>query len=126
MAKKTKKSVKIPKSVMGVKVPKALRKASVVQSLLQNPLGRAILADALVAAAGAAAAALAKHAPGGDQLARGGHAVADATAGAVGKGSDLVSSAVNTLSEVVSDVVTPRDKRGRDKDQQNNRDDRRH
>jgi hypothetical protein len=51
---KTKK--KVPKRVAGVKVPKFLRKSAILQTLLASPLGRDILANALIAGAGAAAA----------------------------------------------------------------------
>ena len=49
---------KIPKRIMGVKIPKALRSSTLLTSLVGSHTGRQIVADALVAAAGAAAAAL--------------------------------------------------------------------
>jgi len=49
---------KIPKKIAGVKIPKILRKDSLLKSLLNSPTGRQIIANALVAAAGAAASAL--------------------------------------------------------------------
>jgi hypothetical protein len=60
MAKKakSKKADALPKSIAGVKVPKAVRKSSALGTLFNSELGREILADALLAAAGAAAAAL--------------------------------------------------------------------
>ena len=62
MAKKGK--AKLPKQVAGVKVPKRLRKSGKsFAGLFKSPLGREILADALVAAAGAAAAALVRNRP---------------------------------------------------------------
>ena len=57
----TKSRIAIPKLVAGVPVPKRLRKASFITSILNHPLGRTILADAILAAAGAAATALNKH-----------------------------------------------------------------
>ena len=50
--------VKIPKTVAGFKVPKQIRKSSVVRSLLSSRTGREIAGRALIAGAGAAAAAL--------------------------------------------------------------------
>jgi hypothetical protein len=57
MAKKKKKFA-IPKTIAGMKVPKRLRKSSLVRNLLSNRMGRQIMADALVAGAGAAATIL--------------------------------------------------------------------
>ncbi|RWX20164.1 hypothetical protein EHI42_01795 [Rhizobium hidalgonense] len=54
MAKKN----SIPKKIAGYKVPKALRKSSLINGLLGSDVGRGILANALTAAAGAAAAVL--------------------------------------------------------------------
>jgi hypothetical protein len=52
------KNNKIPKKIAGYKVPKAIRSSSLVKSLMASDVGRGILANALKAAAGAAAAAL--------------------------------------------------------------------
>lgn len=49
---------KLPKRIAGFKVPKALRRSKLVRGLLGSELGRHIVADALVAAAGAAATVL--------------------------------------------------------------------
>lgn len=49
---------KLPKSVAGLKLPKDLRKAALVEAFAATPAGRELLADALTAAAGAAAATL--------------------------------------------------------------------
>ncbi|MGQ9365283.1 hypothetical protein [Azospirillum sp. ST 5-10] len=57
MAKHKSKGFKLPKRIAGVKVPKHLRKSGgSLGSLLESPMARQILADALVAAAGALAA----------------------------------------------------------------------
>ena len=48
----------IPKKIAGYKVPKSLRKSRLLKHLLRSPLGREILANALTAGAGAAAAAM--------------------------------------------------------------------
>lgn len=51
----------IPKKIAGLKVPKTLRKSKTLRSLLGSATGREILANALTAGAGAAAAALLRH-----------------------------------------------------------------
>ena len=111
MAKATKKA-KLPKTIAGVKVPKALRKLGPLGRLIDHPLGREILADALIAAAGAAAAALVKHRPSAAQMAQAGEQVAAAgekavsgTAQAANLGRDLVQTAAGAVAEVVADAA---------------------
>lgn len=53
-----KKKTKLPKRVGGFRIPKALRRSKTIEAILSNPVGREILAGALVASAGAMAAAL--------------------------------------------------------------------
>ncbi|MBY3266852.1 hypothetical protein HFO15_35430 [Rhizobium laguerreae] len=50
--------LKIPKKVGAYKIPKAIRKNPILQGMLANKVGRDVLAKALVAGAGAAAAVL--------------------------------------------------------------------
>lgn len=99
MAKKRK---TVPKSVVGVSIPKTLRNSSLVSWLFENPLGRQILADALVAAAGAAAAALVKHRPSGEEIARGGQTVANAASAAAATGTGLARSALDGIGELLA------------------------
>ena len=54
---------RLPKTLWGVRIPKKLRKSKLIDWLLNDPIGRNLLADALVAAAGAAAAALTRNPP---------------------------------------------------------------
>ncbi|MFL5258911.1 MAG: hypothetical protein ACJ8AS_04100 [Hyphomicrobiales bacterium] len=54
---------RLPKTLLGVRVPKKLRKSKLIDWLLNDPLGRNLMADALVAAAGAVAAALTRNPP---------------------------------------------------------------
>lgn len=89
MAKKDKS--KLPKKIAGVKLPKNLRKGV---AGLDSPLAREILADMLIAAAGAAAAALVKHRPTGRQV-----------ADAAGATRDVVQSAAETVTETVADAA---------------------
>jgi hypothetical protein len=85
---------KVPKKMFGAKIPKSLRKSSVLQSLLGSPTGRQIIADALVAAAGAAALALTQSNTGK----KAGRAVADS--GAIAK--DALQSAASAASGVIA------------------------
>ena len=100
-----KNKVKVPKKVGRVKTPKALRKSGVVEGFLNNPLGRDILAGALVAAAGAAVSALARHRPSASQVAEAGSATL-ATGGRAAKATaDTVGDAVSTLSRAMTEVA---------------------
>ena len=53
-----KKKAALPKKIAGVKVPRTVRKSRMLRAMLKNPMGRDLLANALVAGAGAAAAVL--------------------------------------------------------------------
>ena len=99
MAKKDK--LKVPKRIAGVKVPKALRKG-LTSSLLDNPRTREILADALLAAAGAAAAVLAKNRPTSQQVADAGETVAKAGAGAAAATGEVVRDAAEAVTEAAT------------------------
>ncbi|MCC2690658.1 MAG: hypothetical protein K0S21_3461 [Rhizobiaceae bacterium] len=52
------KSKALPKRIASVKIPKSIRRSKTLRSLIANPVGREILAGALVAGAGAAATIL--------------------------------------------------------------------
>ena len=95
---------KLPKKVAGVKVPKTLRKNALV-TLFDSPIGREILADAIVAAATAAAAALVKHRPSARQLANAGEAVVDAGADAASATRDSVQGAAGAVANLVTEVA---------------------
>jgi hypothetical protein len=93
MAKsKAKGKIKVPKTIAGVKVPKALRQSGWLEPVLADPHAREILADVLIAAAGAAAAVLVKERPSMRQVTETGEAsaardqvldAADAAAGVI-------------------------------------------
>jgi hypothetical protein len=100
-----KNKVKVPKTVGGLKIPKSLRKSGTVNTLLNNDLGRTILADVLIAAAGAAAAALVQHRPTGAQVAHAGEAALDTGQRAVSGTTDAVQAAAGTLGSVFTDAV---------------------
>ena len=99
-----KKKVKLPKSVAGVKIPKILRQSDAVTTFLTDDLGRAILKDVLVAAAGAAAAAMAQHRPSGSQLAQAGDAALDTRERAVAGSADAVQAAAGLLGSVLTEA----------------------
>ena len=100
-----KNKVKVPKTVGGWKIPKGLRKSGAVTMFLNNDLGRSILADVLIAAAGAAAAALVQHRPTGAQVAYAGEAALDSGQRAVSGTADAVQVAAGTLGSVFTEAV---------------------
>jgi hypothetical protein len=102
MAKKS--QVKLPKTIAGVKVPKAVRTSGLLDEVLNSPLGREILAEALVAAAGAVATVLMKR-PSAGQVARASETIADTGVEAVSVTKDLAQTAVGAVAEVVADAA---------------------
>lgn len=88
-----KKSKLVPKKIAGLKVPKKLRKSKVLRGLLDSDTGRAILASALTAGAGAVAAALTQDREAG-------------TAGKAAKGNlGLLSGALHDGAGAIMQVV---------------------
>jgi hypothetical protein len=104
MAKKAKRKRSAAKAIAGVKLPKMLR-ASSLSTLIESPLGREIIADALVAAATAAAAALVKHRPSSRQVAAAGEAVAGAGGDAAAATRDTVQSAAGAVATLVTEAA---------------------
>ena len=103
MAKKTK--AKRPKTIAGVKVPKAVRTSGLLDELLNSQLGREILAEALVAAAGAVASVLMKKRPSADQVAQAGETIVEMGAEAASATKDLAQTAVGAVTEAVADAA---------------------
>jgi hypothetical protein len=97
-----KKKNSIPKRVAGVKVPKFLRKSSLMKAMLATPMGRDIAAQALVAAAGAAAAVLVRDR---EQVAEAGEKGVKKSMKAVDVATEAVQSAANAVVDVVSDAA---------------------
>ncbi|WP_254021559.1 hypothetical protein [Mesorhizobium escarrei] len=111
---------KLPKKIGGFKVPKSVRKSTLLRNMLASPVGRDLLANAITAGAGAAAAVLVRE--------RG--EIADATksaaktgakksARAAGLATDMVQSAASAMMAVVSEAahkVLPEQKSRGDKD----------
>jgi hypothetical protein len=104
VAKKDKSKGKLPKTIGGIKVPKALRK-SLASSLLDSPKAREILADVIMAAAGAAAAALVRNRASGQQVTAAGEAAIDAGAGAASVTGEVAQSAAGAVTDVVADAA---------------------
>ena len=97
-----KSKAKTPKTIAGMKVPKALRKSGWLAPLLADPQTREILADVLIAAAGAAAAALVKERPSLQQVADTGAAVAETGVNVGIAARDLVQDAAHAAADVIS------------------------
>ena len=98
----------LPKTFAGMKVPKALRNSSMIAALINNPVGREVLADALLAGATAAAAALRANAAATRRVGRARKAVAAATSDAAesaAKTKDLVEHAVGTVGGAVTEAM---------------------
>jgi len=93
-----KKKTKVPKKVAGVKVPKSVRKATIIDTVLNHPIGRAVLADALVAAAAAASAALVKHFPDKRDVERAGDTVQEAGSVGASMVKNVVTGAVGAIA----------------------------
>jgi hypothetical protein len=96
---KSRKSSGAPKTLGGLKLPKAIRKSA--GTLLNSGLGREILADALIAAAGAAAAALTRTRPARNA----GHAVAEAGSETAAATSDAVQTAAGAVAGVLTEAA---------------------
>jgi hypothetical protein len=115
-AKKDQPAGKLPKSIAGVKVPKVLRHAGGFAGVLDSPLGRQVLADALVAAATAAAAALVRKP---DKARDAGRAVAETGAEAAAATKDATQGAVGSVAGTVTEAarnVLPASLVGHDKE----------
>jgi hypothetical protein len=91
----------IPKKVAGVKVPKAVRDSSSLSTLFNSALGREIIADALIAAAGAAAAALTRT----RTAKKAGAAVAETGGEAVSASAELMNTAAGAVAGVVTEAA---------------------
>ena len=99
MAKKRK---LLPKRVAGLKVPKRLRKSRLLQGLLGSKLGRQIVADALVAGAGAAATVLLREREQAAEAADAGLRRGKASLALV---TEAVESAADAVMRVVTDAA---------------------
>jgi hypothetical protein len=94
-------SGKSKKKDSGAKLSKAFRNFGPLKELMNSDLGREILADVLVAAAGAAAVALTKSRSGK----KAGTAAADAGTAAKDAARDAVQTAAGAVANVVTDAA---------------------
>jgi hypothetical protein len=112
----------IPKKIAGFKVPKAVRQSKLLRNLLANPVGRQILADALIAGAGAAATTLVRDrgqvadaaAGAADATARGGRRVVGLLGEAIESAADAAFAVVTDAARALAPHEKPRGKK-RDK-----------
>jgi hypothetical protein len=93
---------KLPKRIGGLKLPKPVRKSKVLRAMLSNPLGRDILANAITAGAGAAAAVLIEERK---EVRKAGKKGLRKGAGAIGIARDAVQSAASAALGVVGDAA---------------------
>ena len=104
-----KKKNPLPKRVAGVKIPKTIRKSRMLRAMLKSPMGRDLLANALVAGAGAAAAVLIENrdtvADASTQAAKAGKKGARKSYRAVQIAGDAMESAVSAMMGVVADAA---------------------
>jgi hypothetical protein len=121
MARKGK--TKLPKTVAGVTVPKRLRKpGKSLAGLFKSPLGREILAEALVGAAAAAAVTLRRNRPSAGEVKGAGVAMAGAGASAAVGAKDVAQSAVGSVVAEAARQVLPSSLTGEDRDRDRRRD----
>src|SRR4051794_28707820 len=94
-------TLKLPKSIAGVKVPKFLRTPGTVEQFLNSPVGRAVLAEALIAAA----AALKSYKPAAGTVGQGTETVEKAGSEAAATSKNLAQSAAGGLADMASGVA---------------------
>ncbi|MGK6316081.1 hypothetical protein [Neorhizobium sp. DT-125] len=90
-----KKKNAVPKKVAGFKIPKSVRKSAALRALLGSDIGRDVLANAITAGAGAAAAV----------LVRDREEIADAGKKGARKGAYALSVATEALESAASAVM---------------------
>ena len=101
------KKIKLPKKVAGYRVPKSVRKSKLLRTLLNNPLGRDVLANALTAGAGAAAAVLVQNREDVVQTGKkGAKKAGKKSVQAAALAAEAAQSAANAMIDVVRDAAT--------------------
>ncbi|QIA23268.1 hypothetical protein [Mesorhizobium sp. AA22] len=97
---------KLPKKIGGFKVPKPVRKSTLLRSLLASSVGRDLLANAITAGAGAAAAVLVRErAEIADATKSAAKTGAKKSARVAGLATEMVQSAASAVMGVVSDAA---------------------
>jgi hypothetical protein len=94
-------TLKLPKRIAGVKVPKVLRRPGTIVDFLNSPVGRLVLAEALIAAA----AALKNYKPVAETMGEAANTVEKAGIEAASTAKDFVQSAAGGLADVAAGVV---------------------
>src|SRR4051812_28109146 len=113
-------TLKLPKKIAGVKVPKVLRHGTVTE-FLNSPVGRFVLAEALVAAATAAAAALKNYKPVSETVSDAGTTAKDLVKDAASGLADVAAGVVHQILPASSDAEGANQKTGKPKrDKDNN------
>ncbi|MFI0844457.1 hypothetical protein [Mesorhizobium sp. IMUNJ 23232] len=92
----------LPKKIAGMKVPKAVRKSSMLRALLRSEVGRDILANAITAGAGAAAAVLVAERK---EIGKAGKKGIRKGAGLFSLATEAVQSAANAALGVVAETA---------------------
>jgi hypothetical protein len=96
------KKIKLPKRILGLRIPKALRRSKTIEAILSSPLGREIVAGALVAAAGAMATALVENR---EDLARAGKKGGRTAAGVADLSRRTLKSGARAFSEEIGSAI---------------------
>ena len=94
-------TLKLPKSIAGVKVPKFLRTPGTIEQFLNSPVSRAVLAEALIAAA----AALKNYKPAAETVGQATETVEKAGSEAAATAKNLAQSAAGGLADMASGVA---------------------
>jgi hypothetical protein len=110
---------RVPKAIAGYKVPKSIRKSPMLNALLASDIGRNVLANALTAGAGAAAAVLIGQR---DEIAGAAKSGTRKGARAMGIAGEAISRATEAAMSAVKDSardalpkkMRPKQKKGRD------------
>ncbi|WP_018236928.1 hypothetical protein [Ensifer sp. BR816] len=100
MAKKK----RIPKKIAGVKVPKGLRQSKILRTMMASNVGRDLLAKAITAGAGAAAAVLVDHR---DEVIDAGETTTRKGKKAVGLARRAMRSGFSAAMDSMKDTVFP-------------------
>ena len=95
------KASKLPKRIAGVKVPKFLRDPGTIEQLINSPVGRVVLAEALIAAA----TALKNYKPVAEAAGHVTEMVEHAGSAAAETAKDLVQNAAGGLADMAAGVV---------------------
>jgi hypothetical protein len=94
----------IPKKIAGVKVPKGLRRSKILKTMMASDVGRDLMAKAITAGAGAAAAVLIDHR---DEVIDAGETTTRKGKKAVGLARQAMRSGFSAAMDSMKDTVYP-------------------